>query len=60
MIDTPIKPIYDLEKRTLQFSKDVRDFVHVLPKNITNREYSSQLIRYKNFKERVEGKYLLA
>jgi len=37
--------VYDLERRTLNFSKDVRDFVRALPRTISNIEYASQLIR---------------
>jgi four helix bundle protein len=36
---------YDLEDRTLKFSKRVRDFVYKLPKTISNIEDSSQLVR---------------
>ena len=45
MSETKIRNNYDLEKRTLKFSKEVRDFVKVLPRNISNIEYASQLIR---------------
>lgn len=37
--------IYDLENRTLEFSKKVRGFVKSLPKTISNQEYIRQLIR---------------
>ncbi len=40
-----IKPTYDLEKRTLEFSKEIRDFVKSLPRTISNMQYTSQLIR---------------
>ena len=40
-----VKRTYDLEQRTLKFSKEVRDFVKVLPRTISNIEYASQLIR---------------
>ncbi len=36
---------FDLEERTLNFAKKVRDFVRGLPRNIVNLEYGKQLIR---------------
>ena len=36
---------YDLEERSLEFAIRVRDFVKTTPKNISNNEYSKQLIR---------------
>ena len=36
---------YDLEERTFQFAKTVRNFVKTLPKTIANIEDSKQLIR---------------
>jgi four helix bundle protein len=36
---------YDLEERTFQFAKMVRNFVKMLPKTIANIEDSKQLIR---------------
>jgi four helix bundle protein len=39
------KPVYDLEKRTFQFAKDVRFFVKTLQKTIANIEDGKQLIR---------------
>ncbi len=36
---------YDLEGRTLEFAKDVDDFVRDLPRTIVNVEHGSQLIR---------------
>lgn len=36
---------YDLEKRTLDFSKNVRCFVRDLPRTISNKEDISQLVR---------------
>jgi four helix bundle protein len=36
---------YDLEERTFQFAKSVANYVKTLPKNITNTEYSSQVVR---------------
>ncbi len=36
---------YDLEERTLKFSKNVREFVKLLPKTISNKEDVAQLIR---------------
>ncbi len=39
------KKIFDFEKRAKIFAKNVNDFIKKLPKNITNREYSKQLVR---------------
>ena len=39
------KHVFDLEKRTLLFSKEMRDFCKLLPKSNANREYIPQLIR---------------
>ena len=39
------KPAYDLEERTFQFAKDVRNFVKTLPKTIANIEDTRQLVR---------------
>ena len=36
---------YDLEERTANFARRVRDYVKKLPRTITNIEYSKQLIR---------------
>lgn len=36
---------YDLEERTYQFAKDVRTFIKVLPKTISNIEDAKQLNR---------------
>ena len=36
---------YDLEERTTRFAKKVRDYIKTLPRNISNIEYSKQLIR---------------
>ena len=36
---------YDLEERTLQFTRDVLEFTKNLPKNIANNEIMKQLIR---------------
>ncbi len=36
---------YDLEERTFDFAKRVRDYVKKLPKTIPNIEYGKQLIR---------------
>ncbi|MBI3627279.1 MAG: four helix bundle protein [Candidatus Sungbacteria bacterium] len=36
---------YDLEERTLNFAKRVRNFVKKLPRNISNIEDSKQIIR---------------
>lgn len=40
-----LKPIYDLEDRTLNFAKRVRGFLKKLPKTISNVEDSRQLVR---------------
>jgi four helix bundle protein len=39
------KPIYDLEERTFQFAKDVRNFVKKLPKTIANIEDTRPLVK---------------
>ena len=39
------KPVYDLEERTFQFTKNVRIFVKTLPKTIANIEDGKQLIK---------------
>lgn len=36
---------FDLEQRTLEFSKKVIDLIKILPKNTVNFEISSQVIR---------------
>ena len=36
---------YDLEERTYEFAKKVRDYVKKLPGTISNIEYSKQLVR---------------
>ena len=36
---------YDLEERTAVFAERIRDFCLMLPKNIANDEYISQLLR---------------
>lgn len=36
---------FDLEDRTFKFAKDVRIFVKMLPKNLSNIEDGSQLVR---------------
>jgi four helix bundle protein len=36
---------YDLEERTLDFAKRVRDYVNKLPKTTTNNEFGRQLVR---------------
>ena len=37
--------LYDLEERTLQFSKKSIEFVNKLPKTLPNIEISKQLVR---------------
>ncbi len=39
------KPVYDLEERTFQFAKWVRQFVKTLPNTLANIEDSKQLIK---------------
>ena len=39
------KPVYDLEERTFQFAKRVRQYVKRLPKSIANFEDSKQIVR---------------
>lgn len=36
---------FDLEKRTLEFATDIRNFCRSLPKTDANKEYISQIIR---------------
>ena len=36
---------FDLEKRTLIFARNIRDFCKQLPKSLINREYVEQIIR---------------
>ncbi len=36
---------YDLEERTLKFARNVRSFVKLLPRNVSNFEDGKQLIR---------------
>ncbi len=42
--DLITKP-YDLEERTFQFAKSVALFIKNIPRNISNNEYSLQLVR---------------
>lgn len=44
-MEQPNTKRYDLEERTLTFSKDCRAFVKKLPKTLGNIEDSSQLVR---------------
>ncbi|MBI3952632.1 MAG: four helix bundle protein [Candidatus Doudnabacteria bacterium] len=37
--------IYNLEDRTLNFAKSIRDLIKLVPKNLTNIEYCKQLAR---------------
>jgi len=39
------KPPYDLEERTFNFAKDVRNFIKIIPKSSANFEDGKQLIR---------------
>ncbi len=45
MMKTQNKKEYDLEERTLRFTKEVIGFISRLPKTLTNIEISKQLIR---------------
>ncbi len=45
MAETDSKKPYDLEDRTLSFSKNIIAFVGVLPKTIANFEVAKQLVR---------------
>ena len=64
MIKTSNSKQYDLEERTLNFAKAVRDFVGKLPKMAANFEYIRQLIRSSgsvgaNYIEAKESRYWL-
>ena len=37
--------IYNLQERTIVFSRDIRDFINNLPKTITNIEIGRQMMR---------------
>ena len=43
--DKEIKPLYDLEERTYEFSKKIALFCRKLPKTTVNFQYIPQLIR---------------
>ncbi len=45
MSKTQNTKVYDLEQRTFEFAKNVREFVQKLPRKITNFEDGRQLIR---------------
>jgi four helix bundle protein len=45
MTKTPNSKPYDLEERTYEFAKRVRDFVKRLPKTLSNIEDVKQLVR---------------
>ena len=36
---------YDLEERTAEFARNVRDYIKKLPRSVTNIEYAKQLAR---------------
>jgi four helix bundle protein len=36
---------YDLEERTFQFAKNVTHYIKLLPKTVSNAQYSSQVVR---------------
>lgn len=44
-IQNPKQKRYDLEDRTLEFAKNIRDFIRETPKTISNIEYCKQLVR---------------
>ena len=44
-MQTPPNTIYDLDKRTFVFAKNVREYVNKLPKRVTNLEIGRQLMR---------------
>ena len=39
------KKLYDLESRTLEFTRQVIEYINKLPKTLTNIEIGKQLIR---------------
>ena len=39
------KPIYDLEERTFQFARQIRNWIKSLPRTIANNEDIKQLVR---------------
>ncbi len=45
MTETKISKQYDLEDRTLNFTRDIIAFIDKLPKTLINTEISEQLIR---------------
>lgn len=45
MTEKKPKPIYDLEERTFQFTKNVALFCKKLPKTISTAEYNKQVIK---------------
>lgn len=45
MVKTINSKAYDLEERTLNFAKRVREFVRSLPKTVSNIEDGKQLVR---------------
>ncbi len=45
MVTNSREKVFDLGKRTLEFARLVRTYVNELPKNITNLEYSKQIVR---------------
>jgi four helix bundle protein len=45
MTETPKVKQYDLEDRTLAFTKDIISFINKLSKTLTNVEISKQLVR---------------
>ena len=45
MMETKNSKRYDLEERTFEFAKNVRNFVRKIPKDIPNTEDSKQVVR---------------
>jgi hypothetical protein len=42
MLNDLNKKKYDLEERTERFARDVRDYVKILPRTLSNNEYAKQ------------------
>ena len=45
MTETTKRKKYDLEDRTFEFARNVRTFVRLLPRTLSNREDGKQLVR---------------
>ncbi len=44
-MNTTTRPIFDLENRTLEFTKLIKIFIQKLPRTLPNIEFAKQLIR---------------